>query len=67
MTSPFFAEAERTLKPEHVDVEHTGYFLSVPSDKQGWRVYAFDTQPNRDRFVNKYRPHGARPCKDPWS
>lgn len=67
MTDPFFAEAMTSLRCDHVDAELVGHFLSVPSDKEGWRVYAFNTQPNRDRFVNKYRPHGARPCKDPWS
>lgn len=61
-----FAEAGRTLKPDKVDVEAIGgYFLCLRSGDEVWS-YAFADQVVRDRFVNKYRPHGAKPSKDPW-
>lgn len=61
-----FAEAGSTLKPDKVDVEAIGgYFLCLRSTEDTWS-YAFENQTVRDRFVNKYRPHGAKPSKDPW-
>lgn len=61
---PHFASAETTLSPQQVDVEHVGHFMSGVFER-GTRVYMFEGQKNRDRFVNKYRQWGARPCKDP--
>lgn len=59
-----FATAGTTLNPEKVDVDLVGHHLSIPLVR-GTRVYMFDNQANRDRFVNYYRPHGARPCPNP--
>jgi len=61
---PFFAICATTLKPTTVDIDHVGHFVSI-GFSPGTRHYAFVTQADRDRFVNKYRPHGANPCGDP--
>lgn len=60
----FFAIASTSLKVISVDIEHVGHFVSIGFEPST-RAYAFISQANRDRFVNKYRQHGARPCGDP--
>lgn len=64
MADPRFAITATTLKPEHVDTNLVGHHFSM-GFKPGTRTYAFEGQVNRDRFVNRYRPHGASPCKNP--
>ena len=61
---PHFASAETTLKPQNIDTSIVGEHVSVPFVR-GTRHYLFEGQKNRDRFVNLYRPFGAKPCKDP--
>ena len=63
MSTPFFARADTTLKPIHIDIDHVGHHISVVPE-MGTRVYCFATQQFRDRFVVKYRPHNAKPCSD---
>lgn len=65
MKDPHFAQAEQTLKPEHVNIDLVGQHISIVADK-GVRTYAFANQQLRDRFVDRYRPHNAKPCKNPW-
>jgi hypothetical protein len=60
----FFAVCSMSLRPEKVDTEHVGHFVSL-SLQPGLMAYAFTTQQFRDRFITKYRPHGARACGDP--
>lgn len=60
----FFAIASTSLRVESVDIDHVGHFISIGFEP-GTRAYAFISQANRDRFLMKYRPHGARPCGDP--
>ena len=60
----WFAVASTALRPEHVDLELCGHHVSIGFEP-GLRSYAFATQKFRDRFVNKYRQFGARPCGDP--
>ena len=62
----FYATARSTLRPEKVDIDLCGHHVSIPFEN-GVRTYAFATQKFRDRFVNKYRPHDAKPCGDPLS
>lgn len=59
-----FAVCSTSLKVTAVDIEYVGHFVSIGFEP-GLRAYAFISQENRDRFVTKYRPHGARPCGDP--
>lgn len=59
-----FAVCSTSLRVTSVDIDHVGHFVSIGFEP-GLRSYAFATQQGRDRFVNKYRPHGARPCGDP--
>lgn len=59
-----FAVASTSLSPTKVDIEYVGHFVSIGFEP-GLRAYAFATQQFRDRFVTRYRPHGARPCGDP--
>lgn len=65
MPDPHFAKAGTTLRSTAVDAS-VGEFISVGIVGSNERVYAFHGQANRDRFVNLYRPHGAKPCKDPY-
>lgn len=66
MTSPYFAVADTLLKPQNVQVSQVGHHVSVVFERgSGVRHYMFEGQQNRDRFVNLYRPWGAKPCKDP--
>ena len=60
----WFAVCGTGLKPEKVDIELVGHHVSIGFEP-GLRSYAFASQKYRDRFVNKYRPFGARPCGDP--
>lgn len=63
---PHYAVANTTLKPELIDTSIVGEHVSVVFVRgSGIRTYAFEGQKNRDRFVNLYRPHGAKPCGDP--
>lgn len=63
---PHYATCPTTLKPERIDTSIVGEHVSVVFiHGSGLRHYAFEGQKNRDRFVNLYRPHGAKPCGDP--
>lgn len=62
---PHFAETNTLLKQSSVDHSAYGHWMSM-CFKRGTRVYIFEGQANRDRFVNQYRhTHEAKPCKDP--
>jgi hypothetical protein len=62
--SPHFAHSDTTLSPAKVDTKIVGHHVSVVFES-GTRHFIFEGQANRDRFVNLYRPWGAKPCKDP--
>ncbi len=64
VSDPWYAKADTTLRPENIDTQLVGHHLSVPFE-HGVRTYVFSGQKNRDRFVNKYRPFGAKACGDP--
>jgi hypothetical protein len=64
MSDPHFAKADTLLRPEQIDISLVGNHLSIPFER-GIRTYAFEGQANRDRFVNKYRGFGAKPCGNP--
>lgn len=54
------------LKPENINTSLVGEHVSHVLDPgSGVRTYAFEGQKNRDRFINLYRPFGAKPCGDP--
>jgi len=61
---PHFASAGTTLRPQDIDTSKVGDHTSVVFNP-GTRHYIFSGQKNRDRFINLYRAHGAKPCKDP--
>lgn len=64
---PHYAQASTPLKQESIDHSAYGPWMSMVFER-GTRVYVFEGQANRDRFVNKYRhTHEAKPCKDPLS
>lgn len=63
-SAPHYALANTTLRPESIDVLKVGHHSSIVFER-GTRALIFEGQKNRDRFVNYYRPHGARPCGDP--
>lgn len=63
-SEPHFAVAETTLRPQDIDIALVGHHTSVVFNR-GTRHYIFHGQKNRDRFINRYRAHGAKPCKDP--
>jgi hypothetical protein len=63
---PHYATCPTTLRPENINTSLVGEHVSVVFIQgSGVRTYAFEGQKNRDRFVNLYRPHGAKPCGDP--
>lgn len=61
---PHFASTDTLLDPKRVDEQLCGKHASIVVVK-GTRVYLFEGQKNRDRFVNAYRAWEAKPCKDP--
>lgn len=66
---PHYATVPRNngLRPDQINVGVVGEHVSVvfnPSEDHV-RFYAFEGQANRDRFINLYRPFGAKPCGDP--
>ena len=63
-SDPAFASCGTTLRPEHINVHQCGHHASIVFER-GVRHYIFHGRANRDRFVNLYRPHGAKPRKDP--
>lgn len=64
MIDPHFAKTLTSLSPERVDPERFGHHVSVVFER-GVRTFIFSGQQNRDRFVNQFRPFGAKPCGDP--
>lgn len=64
MVSPQFAMASTLLNPDKIDPAVYGHFVAMVFSR-GTRIYMFDGQANRDRFVNAHRHFSARPCKDP--
>lgn len=53
------------LRPENVSVDMVGHPLSIPVSP-GLRVYSFESELFRDRFVELYAHLGARACEDPY-
>lgn len=64
---PHYARANTPLKQEYISHDSYGHWMSMVFER-GTRIYVFEGQANRDRFVNQYRhTHEAKPCKDPLS
>lgn len=61
---PHFASASTQLKPQDVNEEFFGHHSSVVVER-GTRVYMFEGQKNRDRFVDFHRHLESKPCRDP--
>lgn len=51
----------RRPRPENVDHAFSACF------EDGWRVYAFATERDRDKFVVTWQDYGAEKCEDPCS
>ena len=59
----YFATCNTTLSPTAIDLDLVGQHVSI-GFSHGVRIYSFPTSQGRDRFVNKYRAHGAKQCGD---
>lgn len=65
--APAFATAAIELKPETISVSEFGDFFSAVFDDRTTRVYCFENQSNRDRFLTRYRKvYRARPVTRPY-
>lgn len=62
---PHFAKTPVTVKPQNVDVLLFGHHMSCVFS-EGVRTWMFNSQMERDRFVNYYRNFNAIPCGNPY-